>query len=290
MKCFSKYLKLVNNNASKVFRALSNKDKYIVLDVGCRWGFADKFISTQSDVKLFGFDPDKLECDRLSEEYKDFDVTLVPMALADKEEEMTLYLTKEPACSSLYKPDKYLTDNCRALSCAEEISTTKINTTTLDRWADDAGISYVDYIKLDTQGSELDVLKGGESLLHTVRAIEVEVEFNPIYSNQHLFSDIDIYLRKKGFVLWKLSNLVHYQDNKCDMMEIRTDSIHYGNVKSEEFKVHSGQLYWADAHYVHESSVRGQDRAPLDVERDIELFDIIGLTDIANQLQNSLKG
>ena len=78
----------------------------IVLDIGCRWGFADKFISDDMDsIIIYGFDPDIDECERLNELYKNKNIRLVPIGLADKPGNRKLYLTSEPACSSLYKPD-----------------------------------------------------------------------------------------------------------------------------------------------------------------------------------------
>src|SRR5206468_7179825 len=118
--------------------------------------------------------------------------------------------TREMACSSLYRPDPSLTGSIPELACASEVGTTKIQVTTLDEWSASAGISNVDFLKLDTQGAELDILRGGERVLASVRALEVEVEFNPIYLNQPLFGDIDRFLRDRGFVLWKLSTMAHY--------------------------------------------------------------------------------
>jgi Methyltransferase FkbM domain len=71
-------------------------------------------------------------------------------------------------------------------------------------------VSRIDFIKLDTQGSELEILQGGVRALAGVRCVEVEVEFNPIYRGQPLFYEVDAFMRGQGFVLWKLTNLVHY--------------------------------------------------------------------------------
>jgi len=58
-----------------------------------------------------------------------------------------------------------------------------------------------DVIKVDTQGTELDVLRGGGELLNSVLAVELEVEFVPQYIGQSLFSDVDIFMRQQGFML-----------------------------------------------------------------------------------------
>jgi FkbM family methyltransferase len=73
------------------------------------------------------------------------------------------------------------------LHCASEIGSTTISLSTLDEWALANDIRQIDFLKLDTQGAELDVLRGGEQSLSPVRALEIEVEFNPIYIGQPLF-------------------------------------------------------------------------------------------------------
>jgi FkbM family methyltransferase len=59
-----------------------------------------------------------------------------------------------------------------------------------------------DFLSLDTQGSELEILKGAEkTIAENVIAIQTEVTFTPMYESQPLFSDIELYLRNKGFQL-----------------------------------------------------------------------------------------
>ena len=68
------------------------------------------------------------------------------------------------------------------------------------------GIEAADFLKLDTQGSELDILHGADRILRThVLGVQVEVEFAPMYIGQPLFADVDTFLRGFGFVLFDLS-------------------------------------------------------------------------------------
>jgi hypothetical protein len=75
----------------------------------------------------------------------------------------------------------------------------------LDSFCEEYNIQNVDFIKLDTEGSELDILKGAEKTLkNSVLGISVEVEFIKMYIDQPLFSDIDQYLRSLNFELYDL--------------------------------------------------------------------------------------
>jgi len=259
----------------------------IVVDVGCRWGFADRFLNQLDVFRLYGFDPDKDECERLSRLYPRDRVTLVPLGLADREGVAKLYLTKEPACSSMYEPDFQLTKNCPELECAQKTNEVEMDISTLDLWASEVGLEYVDHIKIDTQGSELLVLNGAEKLLDKIRTLEVEVEFNPIYQGQPLFADVDHFLRKRGFVLWKLTNLAHYGREGESVIELGEDRVHYDH-NSQVINKCGGQLYWADAHYVRAEIAQSSFTTRDQLMRDIILLERLNHMDLVARLKNTL--
>lgn len=259
-------------------------DPFVVVDVGCRWGFAERFLTTNGRVRVYGFDPDQAECARLEAAYASLapgTVTLVPLALSAQPGRRRLHLTHEPACSSLFEPDPALTSAYPALNCAREVGTLEVETTTLDDWSRKAGVGRIDYLKLDTQGSELAILRGAERTLADVRCLEIEVEFNPIYRGQSLFADVDSYMRRQGFLLWRLTNLVHYSHGATAIGPLAETAVHYDDVHRYTYPVHGGQLYWADAHYVRADALLPRDAQDVTRRRDAELFGLVGLPDVA---------
>ena len=57
-----------------------------------------------------------------------------------------------------------------------------------------------DFLSLDTQGSELDILRGAEATLHDhCVALATEIEFHPMYEGQALFSSIFDFALSHGF-------------------------------------------------------------------------------------------
>lgn len=257
----------------------------IVGDIGCRWGFAEPFVGVGADPRFvaFGFDPDQDECARLTERYATLApgrVTLVPMPLAGRPGRRTLYLTREPACASLLLPDPVLTTQYPALDCARLTETREVDVRTLADWAGEAGLERFDYLKLDTQGSELEILQGAGGLLDQTRCIDVEVEFNPIYRGQPLFADIDRFLRDRGFVLWKLTNLVHYSHQDGSNAILGEVAMCHDDAHRHAYPLRGGQLFWADARYVRADVLTARPPDHPQRRRDEALFGALGAADI----------
>ena len=68
-----------------------------------------------------------------------------------------------------------------------------------------------DFLSIDTQGSEYEILQGAKDTLRSsVLALIVEVEFHPLYQGQRLFGDLSTLLSDQGFSFVRLSQLDNY--------------------------------------------------------------------------------
>jgi FkbM family methyltransferase len=241
--------------------ASSLPEPIVVIDIGCRWGFADSWSRLGAASRIFGFDPDADECHRLAERYKGQPgIELIPVALGAAPGSGTLHITKNPGCSSVFPPATDAVEEHPALDIERVVRTEEIELTTLDLWAAERGLTEADFVKLDTQGSELAILRGGARLLGSVQVVEVEVEFNALYDGAALFGDIDRFLREHGFVLWRLKNLAHYPFHGVQA-SVRVAEAHWfdfgsDRIEGSQFEARLGQLYFADAFFVRDSLAR----------------------------------
>jgi FkbM family methyltransferase len=76
--------------------------------------------------------------------------------------------------------------------------TVTVDAISLNTWCSQNNV-YPDILWMDAQGAELDILKGGDKFLNSVKAILTEVCLKPIYHDQAMKNDIDMYLADKGF-------------------------------------------------------------------------------------------
>jgi hypothetical protein len=100
--------------------------------------------------------------------------------------------------TSLLLPDPHaLSHFAKFAEWGSVLSEHPVQTHRLD---DIAEIGELDFLKIDVQGSELAVFGSGRRKLKQAVAIQTEVSFVGLYKEQPTFGDIDLELRKQGFV------------------------------------------------------------------------------------------
>jgi hypothetical protein len=77
----------------------------------------------------------------------------------------------------------------------------------LSDFLDEREFGACNLLKIDTQGSELDVLRGAAELLARFQAVYCEVSFLELYAGQALASEVVAYLFERGFELSGIYNL-----------------------------------------------------------------------------------
>lgn len=155
-------------------------------------------------VEVIGFEPIPAEFERLIREAATADgsIRYLPFALGDGKEHV-LHITNVPMTSSLFAPAVDTVSLFPGLGeLMQVVKTIPMPTKRLD---DLMEIGEVDFLKLDVQGAELMVLENAVRTLEHVSVIQCEVEFVELYEGQPLFSDIDAFLRSKGFSFLKFT-------------------------------------------------------------------------------------
>lgn len=178
-----------------------------IVDVGALWLGADdlayRALMLEGLSTVVGFEPIQSECDKLNA-MRISGHTYLPYFIGDGEER-DFYLTTSKLTSSLYEPNTPLLNRFHLLTEQMTVeSTTRVKTRRLD---DIPEIKSIDFAKIDVQGAELDVIKGGRRLLADACVVEAEVEFVHLYKNQPLFGDVDAEMRSLGYVLHMFQSL-----------------------------------------------------------------------------------
>jgi len=163
-----------------------------VVDIGARDGFAPYWLNYGDCLNIVGFDPDNQQ-EKLSRG------RCQAKALSDDGKERVFYVIRYPGSSGFYPPNIDFTNRLRNRDYLNITNTIQMETVTLDSLNLKA-----DFIKLDTEGSELEILKGGIETLENVLGVSIEVAFTELFSGQPRFRDVDAFLESHGFTLYDL--------------------------------------------------------------------------------------
>lgn len=187
----------------KSLKRFYEKYPIILIDIGASGGISKKWEKLKKYLKVVGFEPDKRAFDKLCGSEK---LKFINTAVAKQDGEITLNLAKSQGCSSVFLPDVDFLKQFPDAQRFDFVKSVKLSAKRLSlKLLQTEGVDNPDFIKLDTQGYELEILNGGVELAEDyLFGIEAEVEFMPIYLDQPLFGDIDKFLRQKGFYLFDL--------------------------------------------------------------------------------------
>lgn len=184
---------------------------FTLVDVGASGGVAPRWQMLGSALEVIGFEPDESELKRLQRERPG---RWFGSALGGATGRRTLHITRAQTNTSLLRPDIAVIEKLQwsresPTRDFEIVREVEIQCVTLDEVLQ-AEALHPDYLKLDTQGTELEILRCANRALHDdVVLVEMEVEFAPIYSGQPLFADVDSYMRGKGFILQDIGNVLY---------------------------------------------------------------------------------
>jgi FkbM family methyltransferase len=185
--------------------------------------------------KVVGFEPQPAALARLNQA-KGPHETYLPYALADGTER-TLHVCELEGMTSLLVPDP---THLALFNLFPIWGQVKAQIPVATKKLDDVGeIAALDFLKMDVQGGEREVLAYGHAKLKDAVAIQTEVSFVPLYKDQPPFGEIDLMLRDMGFLphcvtgtkIWPLSPMVvGNEPNRGIRQLLETDMVYVRDI------------------------------------------------------------
>ncbi|MDZ4762507.1 MAG: FkbM family methyltransferase [Alphaproteobacteria bacterium] len=141
---------------------------------------------------------------------------VLPLCLDAEERQAEFRLTLNGSASSLLEPSERQRPFYMPLwgidwdvrDCAEVVTRQTLKTTALDKVVADGAAAAPDFLSLDTQGSELAILRGAGKSLGRIIGVVSEVQFLELYEQVPRFSDISTFLEERGFYFVGFTNLI----------------------------------------------------------------------------------
>lgn len=189
-----------SRSPKRTLLGLSQQNIGTIIDVGANEGqFARMILGRFPKAELYCFEPLEEPFHKLSvwAQTQNGRVRCFRFALGEQEGEMDMHLHEQHTPSSSLLA---ATDNCHHPQTQSE-RIVRIRTSTLDAVLEDTLDSMPREIllKLDVQGFEDRVLRGGRRVLSQCRAVVLEVDLDPLYQEQADFHGLAQLLHEAGF-------------------------------------------------------------------------------------------
>jgi FkbM family methyltransferase len=119
------------------------------------------------------------------------------LALSNKSCEETFYVSEggSDGSSSLLMPKEHLVDHPTTVF----EKAIKVKALSLDEWALENNIPYIDLLWLDMQGFEMDMLMASQHIFSNVKVIHTEVSVKETYKGVKQYAELKEWLLKEGF-------------------------------------------------------------------------------------------
>ena len=217
-----KFLRFLDKNIHKkrIIKSLQNSSIETIIDVGAHKGeFIASVLKINSVNKIFGFEPQKKIFNILSKKFLyNKKIYLKNIAIGKRKENKIMKINKLSETSTLSDINNnslfFKIKNLLLFKKNSIISKQKVYVNTLDSFFKKKFlINNNILLKIDTEGYELNVLKGFKKKLCNVKYILIENQFSYMYKNNN-FQKCHIYLINKKFKLLKrfIFPTLHYED------------------------------------------------------------------------------
>lgn len=180
-----------------MYKTLANAR--VVFDVGANKGeWVQTALKINPNLHIAAFEPVHKTFTLLSKNKFPKNVHLENCGLGSKKGLMTIHVNPESlVLSSLY--------NRSALQDSAQAKAERIKINTLDAYCASQGITAIDYLKVDVEGAELDVLKGAKNMLSKGGIKHIQFEYGATFIEPRiLLKDIFALLTENKYSIYKI--------------------------------------------------------------------------------------
>ena len=171
--------------------------KFGLVVIGAHFGvWLKDIINEYKDQNIILVEPVPYNYNKLKENFKNFkNISIHNYALGSSNSVSTMFISNnEGQSSSFFEPKEHLNEH-------PEVKFEKGSTTYEIKVLDELEIEEIDLLNIDTQGYEMEVLKGSRKLLsQSIKYIILEVNKKELYEGCPLVEDIDNFLKNYGFI------------------------------------------------------------------------------------------
>ena len=241
-----------NNFDAIINFLLKDKKKHIYFDVGGNEGQSIKrFKKINSQSIIHSFEPTPGLYKKLVQNFNtDKSIKISNLGVSDIKGKLKFYTYQYHKINSIVPVDKnskFLKSRILANKSNEKEfeNIVKIDVTNIDSYCEENNIGEIDFIKIDTQGSEGKIILGMEKMLskEKISIIELELILGFGYEKNFSFYDHEKYLNNKNYKLIAISNagnIISFSNYQTNLLYVKKEifenirNLHEGNIDIPE--------------------------------------------------------
>ena len=205
---------------SDEFRAIIESDPLVYIDAGARGGLEGPWAEINDDrLHVIAFEPDPSASAELADPHNSRR-EVVSKALWSQAGSVEVHLAEVPSTSSIHPPNWKLLDRYPDPHAAPRrtVKRLTVDCVPLDSALEALG-RRADFIKIDTQGAEYEILTGAtRALADSVFGVIAESWTIEVHQGQRLTGDILNFMHDRGFELFDLSVAAAWYRRSADRL------------------------------------------------------------------------
>jgi len=199
-------------NPFKAKKYLINKTSPTIFDIGGHEGETSLMYNANFDTPcIYSFEPFLPSFEKLKDSVKSFpNIQIFNTAISNFTGKVDFHVNKLSATNSIL-PTSEDSEKNWGENILDTIDTIKVSSTTIDDFVEKFKIETIDILKIDTQGTEYEIIEGaGKSIeQNKIKIIYLEIIIVSTYQGQKYSDEIFLLLRNKGFQLFNLYNFTY---------------------------------------------------------------------------------
>jgi FkbM family methyltransferase len=193
-------------------------DPKVVYDIGCASGeWAQMAAKLWPAAQIYGFEPNQTERENLEAVKRQLAHFEFFQSFLGPEAGTVTYVNRGHQTS-------LLDDTAKP---PDSSAVVKAPVRVLDQMIQQGEIRPPDFMKLDVQGFELDVLRGGERALAHAQAVLLEVSFRPLGPNCPLAHDVIAFMTNRNMIVYDVMGILRRQSDdalfQMDLLFVKKD-------------------------------------------------------------------
>jgi FkbM family methyltransferase len=211
-----------NYSPEKLFHSVVDNPNPVIFDVGAHKGESIKFFKNIfKSARIFSFEPSPVNFEELKLVASVYQTNAVNVAIGESVGEVKFYQQSLSHLGGLLPINEKSKDSLGYAEKAQNVEVL-VDCITLNEALNRLNIISIDILKIDVQGFEVGVLKGGSEALSKTKMVMIEVSLYDFYGeSKNTWFDVNKILGEAGFELFDIAKISKNPKNlRTDWVEL----------------------------------------------------------------------